>query len=67
MLPDITETELAALCAAEAAADAAQAEAYEEQAARQEWERQAHYHHEQEKQAWEPGEYDALLAEVEGY
>jgi hypothetical protein len=54
---------LAALCAA----DAAQAEAYEQQAAQEEWVRQAHHYHEQEQAAWEPGEYEAMLAEVEGY
>ena len=32
-----------------------------------EWERQAHYHHEQEPEAWEDGEYEQMMFEVEGY
>ena len=51
----------------EAAADQAAAEWYEQQADQAEWERQAHYHHEQEQQGWEDGEYEQMIAEVEGY
>lgn len=59
-----TEAELNGLSGDETAAAQAAADWYEQQA---EWERQAHYHHEQQQAAWEAGEYDQMLAEVEGY
>ena len=63
----LTEAELNGLSADECAADEAAAAFYAQQEAeREEWERQAHYH-EEAAQAWEPGEYEAMLAEVEGY
>ncbi|WP_375416777.1 hypothetical protein [uncultured Hymenobacter sp.] len=63
-----TEAELNGLSGDETAADQAAAAWYEQQeAARAEWERQAHYHHEQEQAVWEEGEYEQMIAEVEGY
>lgn len=59
-----TEAELNGLSGDEMAVDEAQAAFYEEQA---EWERQAHYHHEQEQEGWEDGEYEQMMFEVEGY
>jgi hypothetical protein len=60
-----TEAELCALRSEEMAADEAQAAFYEEQ---EEWERQqVWYHHEQEQQGWEDGEYEQMIFEVEGY
>ena len=59
-----TEAELNGLSGNEMAADEAQAAFYEQQA---EWESQAHYHHEQEPEAWEDGEYEQMMFEVEGY
>ncbi|WP_216689205.1 hypothetical protein [Hymenobacter siberiensis] len=58
-----TEAELNGLSGDEMAADEAQAAYYEQQ---EEWERQA-YHHEQEQEAWEEGEYEQMIFEVEGY
>ena len=59
-----TEAELNGLSGDKMAADEVQAAFYEQQA---EWERQAHYHHEQEPEAWEDGEYEQMMFEVEGY
>ena len=61
---EYTEAELNGLSGDEMAADEAQAACYEEQA---EWERQAYYHHEQEQEGWEDGEYEQMMFEVEGY
>ncbi|WP_210514996.1 hypothetical protein [Hymenobacter terricola] len=57
-----TEAELNGLSSDEMAADEAQAAFCEQQT---EWERQAHYHHEQE--GWEDGEYEQMMFEVEGF
>ena len=57
-----TEAELNGLSGDEMAADEVQAAFYEQQ---EEWERQAH--HEQEPEAWEDGEYEQMMFEVEGY
>ena len=59
-----TEAELNGLSGDEMAADEAQAAYYEQQ---EERERQAYYHHEQEQVAWEEGEYEQMMFEVEGY
>ena len=59
-----TEAELNGLSGDEMAADESLAAHYEQQA---EWERQAHYHHEQELEGWEDGEYEQMMFEVEGY
>ena len=59
-----TEAELNGLSGDEMAADEVQAAFYEQQA---EWERQAYYHHEQEQEGWEDGEYEQMMFEVEGY
>ena len=59
-----TEAELNGLSGDEMAADEAQAAYYEQLA---EWERQAYYHHEQEQEGWEDGEYEQMMFEVEGY
>ena len=59
-----TEAELNGLSGDEMAADEAQAAFCEQQA---EWERQAHYYHEQKQEAWEDGEYEQMMFEVEGY
>ena len=68
MCYEYTEAELNGLSGDETATDEAAAAYYEEQQVQQaEWERQAHYHHEQQQAAWEDGEYDQMLAEVEGY
>jgi len=61
---EYTEAELNGLSGDEMAADEAQAAFYEEQA---EWERRAHYHHEHVQDAWEEGEYEQMMFEVEGY
>ena len=58
-----TEAESNGLSGDEMAVDETQAVYYEQQ---QEWE-QAHYHHEQEPEAWEEGEYEQMIFEVEGY
>jgi len=63
-----TEAELNGLSSDEKAADEAQTAFYEQEtAAREEWERQANYHHEQEQQGWDDGEYEQIMSEVEGY
>ena len=59
-----TEAELNGLSGDEMAADEAQASFCEQQA---ECERQARYHHEQEQEGWEDGEYEQMMFEVEGY
>ena len=59
-----TEAELNGLSGDKMAIDEAQAAFYEQQA---EWERQAYYHHEQEPEGWEDGEYEQMMFEVEGY
>ncbi len=59
-----TEAELNGLSGDEMAADEAQTAFYEQQA---EWERQACYHHEEEQEGWEDGEYEQMMFEVEGY
>ena len=59
-----TEVELNGLSGDEMAADEVQAAFYEQQA---EWERQAYYHPEQEPEAWEDGEYEQMMFEVDGY
>ena len=59
-----TEAELNGLSGDEMAANEAQAAFYEQQA---EWERQAHYYHEQELEGWDDGEYEQMIFEVEGY
>ena len=59
-----TEAELNGLSDDEMAADEAQAIFYEQQA---EWERQAYYHHEEDQEGWEDGEYEQMMFEVEGY
>ena len=59
-----TEAELNGLSGDEMAADEVQAAFYEQQ---EEWERQAYYHHEQEQETWEDGEYEQMMFEVEGY
>jgi hypothetical protein len=61
---EYTEAELNGLSGDEMAADEAQAAFYKQQA---EWERQAYYHHEQEHEGWEDGEYEQMMFEVEGY
>ena len=61
---EYTEAELNGLSGDEMAADEAQAAFYEQQA---EWERQACYHHEEEQEGWEDGEYEQMMFEVEGY
>ena len=61
---ELTEAELNGLSGDEMAADEVQAAFCEQQA---EWERQAYYHHEQEPEAWEDGEYEQMMFEVEGY
>ena len=52
-----TEAELNGLSGDEMAADEAQAAFYEQQ----------EYHHEQEQEGWEDGEYEQMMFEVEGY
>ena len=59
-----TEAELNGLSGDEMAADEVQAAFYEQQ---EEWERHAHYHHEQGQEGWEDGEYEQMMFEVEGY
>ena len=62
-----TEAELNGLSGDETAATEAAAAFYEQQEAdREEWERQAHYHAQQQEDYAE-GEYEQMLAEVEGY
>ena len=61
---EYTEAELNGLSGDEMAADESLAAHCEQQ---EEWERQAHYHHEQEPEAWEDGEYEQMMFEVEGY
>ena len=63
-----SEAELNGLTGDETAADHAQAAHAEEARARAEDERQANYHHDEQRQAaWEEGEYEQMLAYVEGY
>ena len=59
-----TEAELNGLSGDEMAADEAQAAFYGQQ---EEWERQAHYHHEEDQEGWADGEYEQMMFEVEGY
>jgi hypothetical protein len=65
---EYTEVELNGLSGDEMAADEAQTAFHEQEADdREEWERQAYYHHEQEQEGWEDGEYEQMMFEVEGY
>ena len=59
-----TEAELNGLSGDEMAAAEVQAAFYDEQ---EKWERQAYYHDEEQQAAWEEGEYEQMIAEVEGY
>lgn len=62
-----TEAELNGLTGDECANDAAQAAYYvEQQAQREEWERQAHYHEAEQAEQQDEEAYYALLAYVEG-
>ena len=60
---ELTEAELNGLSGDEMAADESLAAHYEQE----EWERQAYYHDEEQQAAWEEGEYEQMIAEVEGY
>ncbi|MBC6697340.1 hypothetical protein [Hymenobacter sp. BT190] len=63
-----TEAVLHGLHGEAMAADEAQAAHYDQLAAREEWERQAWYHHhEQEQQGWDDGEYEQMMFDVEGF
>ena len=64
MYYEYTEAELNGLSGDEMAADEVQAAFYDEQ---EKWERQAYYHDEEQQAAWEEGEYEQMIAEVEGY